>query len=92
MSALKTQGTNLYFIDNGAIKVVSYCTHAVLSGAAIDNIENSELDSLVVTNSIPLSERGAACDRIRQLSLGNLMAEAIYRVWQDESVSSLFVD
>ncbi len=78
--------------DHGAEKVVAYCTHPVLSGKAIDNIENSVLDELVVTNSIPLSQRAEACSRIRQLSIANLLAEAIYRIWQDESVSSLFVD
>ena len=77
--------------ENGAKKVVAYCTHPVLSGAAIDNIENSELDKLVVTNSIPLSERARNCDRIRSLSLGRMLAEAIRRVSNEESISAMFL-
>lgn len=76
----------------GAQKVVAYCTHAVLSGRAIDNIENSKLDELVVTDTIPLSERAMACDRIRQLSIAGLLAESINRISSGESLSSLFID
>lgn len=78
--------------DNGATKVVAYCTHAVLSGAAIDNIEKSKLDELVVTDTIPLAKRAQACARIRQLSVAELLAETIRRVAFGESVSSLYVD
>ncbi len=77
---------------NGAAKVVAYCTHAVLSGAAIDNIAKSQLDEMVVTDTIPLSEAARACSRIRQLSVAELLAETIRRVAFGESVSSLYVD
>lgn len=76
----------------GAQRVVAYCTHAVLSGKAMDNIENSKLDELVVTDTIPLSERASNCDRIRQLSIAGLLAESINRISSGESLSSLFVD
>ena len=78
--------------DEGAIRVVAYITHAVLSGKAIDRISNSVLDELVVTDTIPLSEAGRACTRIRQLSVGGLLAETIRRISDEESVSSLYVD
>jgi ribose-phosphate pyrophosphokinase len=77
---------------NGAIKVVAYCVHPILSGAAIENINNSEIDELVVTDSIPLSAEAQACDRIRQLSVAQLLAETIRRMAMGESVSSLYVD
>jgi ribose-phosphate pyrophosphokinase len=76
----------------GAIKVVAYCTHPVLSGAAIDNVTKSQLDELVVTDTIPLSEAAKACGRIRQLSVAELLAETIRRIAFGESVSSLYVD
>jgi ribose-phosphate pyrophosphokinase len=76
----------------GATKVVAYCTHPVLSGAAIDNIGKSQLDELVVTDTIPLSDAARACDRIRQLSVAELLAETIRRIAFGESVSSLYVD
>ena len=78
--------------DHGAVKVVAYCTHAVLSGKAVLNIENSELDELVVTNTIPLSDAAAACARIRQLSIAELIAESIRRVHEEESIGTLFMD
>jgi len=74
----------------GATKVVAYCTHPVLSGAAIDNLNKSELDELVVTDTIPLSAAAKACSRIRQLSVAELLAETIRRIYKRESVSSLF--
>ena len=77
---------------NGAGRVLAYSTHAVLSGAAVDNIRRSELDELVVTNTIPLSEEAKACDRIRQLSVAGIFAETMRRISNDESVSSLFMD
>ncbi|MCK9504940.1 MAG: ribose-phosphate pyrophosphokinase [Porticoccaceae bacterium] len=77
--------------DNGAKQVVAYCTHPVLSGNAINNINNSSLDTLVVTDSIPLSAEAAACGRIRQLSLAPLLAEAIRRVSNEESISAMFI-
>lgn len=78
--------------QQGATKVVAYCTHPVLSGAAIDNISKSELDELVVTDTIPLSDAARACGRIRQLSVAELLAETIRRIAFGESVSSLYVD
>jgi ribose-phosphate pyrophosphokinase len=78
--------------DHGASKVVAYCTHPVLSGPAIANLENSQLDQLVVTDTIPLSEAARACSRIRQLSVAELLAETIRRVAFGESVSSLYVE
>jgi ribose-phosphate pyrophosphokinase len=78
--------------EHGAAKVVAYCTHPVLSGKAIDNIEKSKLDELVVTDSIPLNERAAACTRIRQLSIAEMLAETIRRISEEESVSSMFMD
>ena len=75
---------------NGALKVVAYATHAVLSGAAISNITGSDLDELVVTDTIPLSEAAANCDRIRQLTLAPMLAEAVRRVCNEESISAMF--
>jgi ribose-phosphate pyrophosphokinase len=76
----------------GASRVVAYCTHAVLSGRAVDNIEGSELDELVVSNTIPLDERAGACTRIRQLSIAELVAESIRRISHEESIGDLFMD
>jgi len=78
--------------ENGARKVVAYCTHPVLSGPAIERLNNSDLDSLVVTDTIPLRDDAAACSRIRQLSVAEIMAETIRRISNDDSVSSLFID
>jgi len=77
---------------NGAIKVVAYCTHPVLSGAAVDNVRNSVLDELVVTDTIPLNEELLSIDKIRQLSVAEMLAETIRRIAESESVSSLYVD
>lgn len=77
---------------HGAIRVVAYCTHAVLSGSALKNINNSELDELVVTDTIPLSHEAAESGRIRQLSVAEMLAETIRRIAVGESVSSLYVD
>jgi len=77
---------------HGAAKVVAYCTHPVLSGPAVTNINRSMLDELVVTNTIPLRPEARACDRIRQLSVSELLAETVRRISNEESVSSLFVD
>lgn len=74
----------------GAAQVVAYCTHPVLSGPAISNIEKSSIDSLVVTDTIPLSEEGANCQKIRQLSMAKLLAESIRRVSNEESISAMF--
>ncbi len=78
--------------QNGATKVVAYCTHPVLSGAAIANLTNSAMDELVVTDTIPLSDAAQACGRIRQLSVAELLAETIRRISVGESVSTLYVD
>ncbi|MGH8110961.1 MAG: ribose-phosphate diphosphokinase, partial [Rhodanobacteraceae bacterium] len=78
--------------DRGAAEVVAYCTHAVLSGPAVRNIEESQMDELVVTDTIPLSVEGAACAKIRQLSVAQLLAETVRRMAFGESVSSLYVD
>jgi len=78
--------------QHGATRVVAYCTHAVLSGPAVDNINASKLDELVVTNTIPLSDRAAACSRIRQLSIAELLAESIRRIHGEESIGQLFMD
>jgi ribose-phosphate pyrophosphokinase len=77
---------------HGAAKVVAYCSHAVLSGSAVQNIRNSLLDELVVTNSIPLQEEARGCSQIRALSIAGLLAETMRRISNEESVSSLFVD
>jgi len=78
--------------EHGAAKVVAYATHAVLSGPAITNIENSQLDELVVTDTIPVRPDVGACDRIRVLSVAEMLAETMRRVHDEESVSSLFID
>jgi ribose-phosphate pyrophosphokinase len=77
---------------HGAIKVVAYCTHAVLSGSAMKNINASELDELVVTDTIPLNQDAVQSGRIRQLSVAEMLAETIRRIAVGESVSSLYVD
>ncbi|MDB3855970.1 ribose-phosphate diphosphokinase [Halieaceae bacterium] len=77
--------------EHGASRVVAYCTHAVLSGKAIDNINQSELDELVVTDTIPLSEAAQNCSRIRQLTIATLLAESMRRVSNEESISAMFV-
>ena len=74
----------------GAKKVVAYCTHPVLSGRAIDNINKSELDELVVTDTIPLTDEAKGCSKIRQLTLAGLLAESIRRVNNEESISAMF--
>ena len=78
--------------DEGAIKVVAYITHPVLSGSAIERISKSVLDELVVTDTIPLSEAGRTCSKIRQLSVAGLLAETVRRISDEESVSSLYID
>ncbi len=78
--------------DNGAKRVLAYCTHPVLSGNAISNITDSDLDELVVTDTIPLRPDAQACTRIRQLSVAEMLAETMRRISDEESVSSLFMD
>lgn len=78
--------------DQGALRVLAYATHPVLSGNAAERIANSALDELVITNTIPLSKASSECKKIRQLSAAQLLAETIKRISQEESVSSLFLD
>ncbi len=77
---------------HGATTVVAYCTHAVLSGGAIENIERSALDEVIVSNTIPLRTKALRCSKIRQLNLSAILAQTIYRINNEESVSSMFVD
>ncbi len=78
-------------VGHGALEVHACCSHAVLSGPAVDRIADSEIRTLVVTNSIPLSEKAKACEKIRALSVSKLLGEAIHRSHTGSSVSSLFV-
>ena len=78
--------------DRGAKRVVAYCTHPVLSGPALERIENSEIDELVVTDTIPLKPEAMECKKIRQIGTAELMAETIRRIAEGGSVSSLFTD
>jgi ribose-phosphate pyrophosphokinase len=78
--------------EEGAKKVVAYCTHPVLSGGAIERIRGSDLDELVVTDTIPLQEDARNCPKIRQLSVAALLAETILRIFTEDSVSSLFIE
>ena len=78
--------------DHGATKVLAYCTHPVLSGVAVQRIENSRLDELVVTDTIPLQSEAKRCKRIRQLSVAEILAESMRRIAQEDSISSLFMD
>ncbi|MCX2977354.1 ribose-phosphate pyrophosphokinase [Candidatus Marimicrobium litorale] len=76
--------------ERGASKVIAYCTHPVLSGSAMENIRNSQLDELVVTDTIPLSEEAKSMNKIRQLTIADLLAESMRRVSNEESISALF--
>lgn len=78
--------------EKGALTVYSYCTHPVLSGNAIKNIMDSDIDELIVTDTIPLHQKATECPKIKQISLSRLMAETISRINQKESVSSMFMD
>jgi len=78
--------------EHGAVKVIAYCTHAVLSGGAVPRIEASDIDELVVTDTIPLSLNGEPSTKIRQLSCAQLLAETMTRISNEESVSSLFTE
>jgi ribose-phosphate pyrophosphokinase len=78
--------------EHGAKKVMAYCTHPVLSGSAVARIAESDLDEVVVTDTIPLREDALACERIRVVSISGLMAETIIRISNEESVSSLFME
>jgi ribose-phosphate pyrophosphokinase len=78
--------------DHGAVRVVAYCTHPVLSGKAVERIEASQLDELVVTDTIPLRDSITSSGRIRQLTIAELLAESMRRVAEEDSVSKLFMD
>ena len=78
--------------DQGAVRVLAYCTHPVLSGKAVSRVENSVLDELVVTDTIPLSEAAQKCKKIRQLATAELLAETMRRISDEDSVSSLFAE
>jgi ribose-phosphate pyrophosphokinase len=78
--------------QRGAKRVLAYCTHAVLSGSAISRINESELDELVVTDTIPLREDARSCSRIRVVSIAHLLAETMLRISNEDSVSSLFME
>ncbi len=78
--------------EQGATRVLAYCTHPVLSGNAVDRVSQSALDELVVTDSIPLSAAGQACSKIRVISCAQLLSETILRINRADSVSSLFLD
>jgi len=79
-------------MDAGAESVAAYCTHPVLSGKAIENISNSVLSELVVTNTIQLSEEARQCKRIREVSIATMLAETIRRIHDEESVSEMYID
>jgi len=78
--------------EHGAARVVAFCTHAVLSGPAVKNIAGSQLDELVVSNTIPFTPEARECEEIRSLSIAGLLAESMRRISNEESVSSLFMD
>ncbi|MGZ5597909.1 MAG: ribose-phosphate pyrophosphokinase [Usitatibacter sp.] len=78
--------------EQGAVRVVAYCTHPVLSGPAVERIEASVIDELVVTDTIPLKPEAEACAKIRQISVAELFAETMRRIYEESSVSSLFVE
>ena len=79
-------------IGQGAKKVSAYCIHPVLSGQAIYNIENSVLEELIVSNSIPLKDHALKCSKIKTLSLAAMLSEAIRRTNNEESISLMFSD
>jgi ribose-phosphate pyrophosphokinase len=78
--------------ENGANLIMAYCTHPILSGNAINDIQDSCINELVVTDTVPLSDEAQRCKKIRQLSLSELLAKTICRINSEESVSSMFVD
>ena len=78
--------------ERGALKVFAYCTHPVFSGPAVERLKASQIDEVVITNTIPLNAAARACAKIRQLSVASLFAETIRRISDGESVTSLFSD
>ncbi|HHH39115.1 MAG TPA: ribose-phosphate diphosphokinase [Sedimenticola sp.] len=78
--------------EHGAKRVVAYCTHPILSGPAVENLNRSQLDELVVSNTVPLQEDARHCSKVRQISIAELLAETMRRIAANESVTSLFMD
>src|SRR5699024_5752086 len=78
--------------EKGAASVKAYCTHPIFSGKAIENIANSGLDEMVVTDTIPLRDAARECPKIRVISISNIIAETIERIHNEESVSTLFAN
>ena len=78
-------------LDRGATRIYACCTHPVLSGPAIERIEKSPIEQLVVTNTIPLGEEAKKCNKIQVLSVAELLGETIKRIYNSDSVSTLFV-
>jgi ribose-phosphate pyrophosphokinase len=78
-------------VESGARKVCAACSHAVLSGTAVDRINNSALEELITTDTIPLNDKAMACKKLKVLSVASLLSEAIKRIHEETSVSSLFV-
>ena len=78
--------------EDGAKRVLAYCTHPILSGGAVQRITDSRLDELVVTDTIPLTQEAEACNKIRQLTISELLGESIRRISEGDSVSSIFVE
>jgi ribose-phosphate pyrophosphokinase len=78
-------------IKNGATEVHACCAHAVLSGPSVERVTDSKLKSLMVTDTIPLSEKARVCDKIKVLTISELIGEAIIRSYKGDSVTSLFV-
>jgi ribose-phosphate pyrophosphokinase len=85
-----TEAANAVF-DHGAIRVLAAATHGVLSGPAIQRIQDSRLEKVIVTDTIPLAPNAQACSKVVQLSVSEILAEAIYRIHNYDSVSSLFL-
>ena len=78
-------------VDGGAARVYAYATHAVLSGPAVERIQKSPIEEVVVTDTIPLTPSAQACAKIKQLSTARLFTEAVKRIYSADSLSSLFV-
>jgi ribose-phosphate pyrophosphokinase len=91
---IDTAGTLIHSVEallkQGAKSISATCTHAVLSGPAIDRINKSKLDQVISTNSMPTADKEAECSKLRTLSIAGLLGEAIKRIHQEDSVSSLF--
>jgi ribose-phosphate pyrophosphokinase len=78
-------------VEKGAKTVYACCTHPVLSGRAVEVLLDSPIEEIIVTDTIPLGEEAKGCSKVKVLSISSLLAEAIHRIYEDESVSCLFV-